>query len=29
VQTNVIVDLGMGGTTLPPTLGIYKWAGNV
>jgi hypothetical protein len=21
--------LGHGGTTLPPTIGIYKWAGNV
>src|SRR5450759_662937 len=29
VHTNVIVVLGMGGTTLPPTIGIYKWAGNV
>src|ERR1700686_1326978 len=25
VQTNVIVDLGMGGTTLPPMIGLYKW----
>src|SRR6202162_2243240 len=29
VHTKVIVDLGMGGTTLPPTVVIYKCAGNV
>src|SRR5260370_1013438 len=29
VHTKVIMDLGMGGTTLPSTLTIYKWIGNV